>query len=70
MMNKDDQPSSATVTWSVSADGGVVGEVLVGGRAGEFCLLQACNEDVVLVQECGEFMGAVLDAVAVELEDG
>ena len=67
-MDEDDEATPASGARAVTANGGVVIEVIEFGGGLEFGFLKACDENRVGVEEGVYFVIGVLNAIAVELE--
>ena len=66
-MDEDDEAAPASGARAVTANGGVVIEVIEFGGGLEFGFLKACDENRVGVEEVVYFVIGVLNAVTVEL---
>ena len=68
VVDEGDQSASAA-TGAVKANNGVVSEIQGARSRREFCFLQTCDEDIVVLKKLAKLDESRSDAVAVELEN-
>ena len=68
VMDESNETSSPPLR-TVLADDCIVWDRRQCGGGGEFCFLDACNEDVVFVEEFEELLEGVYDSVDIDLEE-